>query len=163
MDHEKKAPSGTSTRRAPEKKKNRNIKMVADAAANPTLKPPDLAVERNLLAAERTLMAWIRTALSMIGFGFTIYKFLKAVQSRDSASQPFSLGQDSPRAAGLALLGIGVFSLVVACIQHWNYVKRVNPNQQYKPFDLALVVAVLVGLLGLVMIFSIILRTGPLG
>ena len=38
-----------------------------------------LAIDRTRLAAERSLMAWIRTALSMIAFGFTIYKFLQAL------------------------------------------------------------------------------------
>ena len=38
-----------------------------------------LAIDRTRLAAERSLMAWIRTALSMIAFGFTIYKFLQDV------------------------------------------------------------------------------------
>ena len=33
-----------------------------------------LATERTRMAADRTLMGWIRTALSMIGFGFTIYQ-----------------------------------------------------------------------------------------
>jgi putative membrane protein len=33
-----------------------------------------LAVKRNLMAADRPLMAWVRTALSLISFGFTIYK-----------------------------------------------------------------------------------------
>ena len=36
-----------------------------------------LAVDRTRLAYERTLMAWIRTAVSMITFGFTIYKFFQ--------------------------------------------------------------------------------------
>ena len=39
-----------------------------------------LAFKRNIMAAKRTLMAWTRTGLSMIGFGFTIYKFLQALQ-----------------------------------------------------------------------------------
>ena len=39
-----------------------------------------LAPDRTRLAADRTLMAPVRTALSMIGFGFTIYKFLQVVQ-----------------------------------------------------------------------------------
>jgi len=39
-----------------------------------------LALDRTRLAAERTLMAWVRTALSMISFGFTIYKFLQVLQ-----------------------------------------------------------------------------------
>src|SRR6185295_20233331 len=36
-----------------------------------------LAVERTRLAHERTLIAWVRTALSMISFGFTVYKFFQ--------------------------------------------------------------------------------------
>jgi putative membrane protein len=122
---------------------------------------PDLAMERNFLAAERTLMGWIRTSLSMISFGFTIYKFLEFIQSKETASQTIS--GDSPRNVGLTLLGIGVFSLVISCLQHWKYVKRLRLDPPYSPWDLALVVAALVGLLGLAMIVSIILRIGPLG
>jgi putative membrane protein len=120
-----------------------------------------LATERTRMAADRTLMGWIRTALSMIGFGFTIFKFLESIQSRELASR--TLGQDSPRTAGITLIGIGIFSLVIACIQHMNYVKRLKSDQPYRPWDLALVVAALIGLLGLAMIVSIILRVGPLG
>ena len=47
-----------------------------------------LALDRNKLAAERTLMAWVRTALSMISFGFTIYKFLQVIDEQSTV--PFS-------------------------------------------------------------------------
>ena len=120
-----------------------------------------LATERTRMAADRTLMGWIRTALSMIGFGFTIFKFLESVQSKESAAQ--TIGQHSPRAVGLTLISIGVFALVIACLQHWKYVKRLKSDQPYRPWDLALVVAALIGLLGLGMIVSIVLRAGPLG
>jgi len=120
-----------------------------------------LATERTRMAADRTLMGWTRTALSMIGFGFTIFKFLESVQSKELASQ--TMRPNSPRAAGLTLISIGVFSLVIACIQHWKYVKRLRSDQPYRPWDLGLVVAALIGLLGLVMIVSIIFRAGPLG
>ena len=36
-----------------------------------------LAVDRTRLAYERTLMAWVRTSISLITFGFTIYKFFQ--------------------------------------------------------------------------------------
>lgn len=37
----------------------------------------ELAIKRSAIASERTLMAWLRTAISMIGFGFSIYKFFQ--------------------------------------------------------------------------------------
>ena len=120
-----------------------------------------LATERTRMAADRTLMGWIRTALSMIGFGFTIFKFLESIQSKEVASQ--TMRPHSPRTVGLTLVSIGVFSLVIACLQHWKYVKRLKSDQPYRPWDLALVVAALIGLLGMAMIVSIILRAGPLG
>jgi uncharacterized membrane protein YidH (DUF202 family) len=121
----------------------------------------DLATERTRMAADRTLMGWIRTALSMIGFGFTIFKFLEAIRSTELASQ--LPRWHSPRIVGLTLISIGVFALVIACIQHWNYVKRLRSDHPYRPWDLALVVAALIGILGVAMIVSIILRAGPLG
>ena len=130
---------------------------------NETLqKPADaMATERTRMAADRTLMAWTRTSLSMIGFGFTIFKFLESMQSRESTAQ--AMRQHSPRAAGLTLIGIGVFALVVACIQHWQYVKKLKSDQPYRPWDLGLVVAAMIASLGLAMFVSIILKIGPLG
>ena len=119
-----------------------------------------LALDRTRMAADRTLMGWIRTALSLIGFGFTIYKFLEAIQSKEFGSQ--AMRPHSPQTVGLTLIGIGVFSLVIACIQHWKYVKKLRPDQPYRLWDLGLVVCGLIGLLGLAMIVSIIVRVGPL-
>jgi putative membrane protein len=125
-------------------------------------KPADvMATERTRMAADRTLMAWTRTSLSMIGFGFTIFKFLESMQSRESVAQ--TMRPHSPRAAGLTLIGIGVFALVVACIQHWRYVGKLKSDQPYRPWDLGLVVAAMIACLGLAMFVSIILRAGPLG
>ncbi len=119
-----------------------------------------LALDRTKLASERTLMAWVRTALSMISFGFTIYKFLQVLQEQDKLHV---LRPNAPRNLGLALVGIGTFSVIIACIQHWKYVKKLRPDQPYKPWDLSFTVACLIGILGLLVFGSIILRAGPLG
>ena len=119
-----------------------------------------LAMERTRMAADRTLMGWIRTALSMISFGFTIFKFLEYVQQE--GIKPLMRGH-GPREVGLTLIGIGIFALIIACLQHWQFIKKLRPDQPYKPWDLAFVVAVLIGLLGSVMFVSMILRAGPLG
>jgi putative membrane protein len=120
-----------------------------------------LALERTRMAADRTLMGWIRTALSMIGFGFTIYKFLESIQAREAVSA--TMRQHAPRTVGLTLISVGLFSLVIACIQHWKYAKKLKSDEPYRTWDLAFVVAALIGLLGLAMLVSMILRVGPLG
>ena len=51
-----------------------------------------LALERTRLAAERSLMAWVRTALSMISFGFTIYKFMQASSGTKRGSRSAAAG-----------------------------------------------------------------------
>ena len=122
-----------------------------------------LALERTHMAADRTLMGWIRTALSMISFGFTIYKFLESFQPKEVASGIGVWRQHSPRTVGLTLIGIGVFALSIACMQHWTYLKKLRPDHPYKPWDLSFIVAALIGLLGIAMFISIILRAGPLG
>jgi putative membrane protein len=119
-----------------------------------------LALDRTRLAAERTLMAWVRTALSMIGFGFTIYKFLQVVQEQSTLPV---LRPQAPRNLGLTLVGIGTFAVIIACVQHWQYIAKLRPDQPYKPWDLTFIVACLIALLGLLMFGSIILRAGPLG
>jgi putative membrane protein len=119
-----------------------------------------LALDRTRLAAERTLMAWVRTALSMIGFGFTIYKFLQVVQEQSTLPV---LRPQAPRNLGLTLVGIGTFAVIIACVQHWQYITKLRPDQPYKPWDLTFIVACFIGILGLLMFGSIILRAGPIG
>jgi putative membrane protein len=120
-----------------------------------------LALDRTRMAAERTLMAWVRTALSMISFGFTIYKFLQVLQ--EQSKLPVMRPQ-TPRDVGLTLTGIGTFAVIIACVQHWKYVKKLRPDQPYKLWrDLTFIVACIIAILGLLIFVSIILRAGPLG
>jgi putative membrane protein len=104
-----------------------------------------LAIDRTRLAAERSLMAWVRTALSMITFGFTIYKFLQFIREQSTIPLP---RPHAPRNLALALIGIGTLALIIACIQHRKYVRKLG---------------CLLALLGLLMFGSVILNSGPLG
>lgn len=126
--------------------------------SEPELKRSDiLALERNKLASERTLMAWIRTALTMIGFGFTMFKFLQAIQEHSAAPV---LRPDAPRNLGVTLVGMGTLAVLVACVQHRKYVHSLRADKPYPSWDLPLTMATLVGLLGILMLVGIVIRVG---
>ena len=72
----------------------------------PELSNNDLAYERTILAENRTLMAWIRTAISLISFGFTIYKFFHEI-SQASRPHPFL----TAREVGMLMIGVGLLLL----------------------------------------------------
>src|SRR5688572_12509692 len=123
-----------------------------DVSATVTQKPDanalavdrtDWALDRTFMAADRTLMAWVRTAISMIGFGFTLYKFLQYIHQQKPEGLP---SLDGPRNLGLAFIGLGLVSLVIAVIQDWHYTRRLQSEHRRRPFNLSLVVAALVAL-----------------
>lgn len=116
-----------------------------------------LAIDRTRLAAERSLMAWIRTALSMITFGFALYKFLEALHAQSPVPVP---RPDAPRNVGLLLVGIGTFAVAVAAVQHWKFARKLSPGQIGRRWDLAIIVAILIGLLGILIFASMVYTTG---
>ena len=91
-----------------------------------------LALDRTRLAHERTLMAWVRTAVSLISFGFTIYKFFQGMTDANQIAQTHRLL--TPRAFGAVMIGIGVFALILATMQHRVEMKKLDAEySQYGP------------------------------
>lgn len=115
----------------------------------------DLAVRRNLMAADRTLMAWVRTALSMYGFGFTIYKILQAVQIEATKPLP---SPHTPRNVGLFLAALGTFAVVMGTIEYWQNLKEMRGQTHVSLARPSLVMAVLISLFGVLLFTSIIGR-----
>lgn len=114
----------------------------------------DMSATRTLMAADRTLMAWLRTALSMLTFGFTIYKVLQAFQEAGAVLPK----EDTPRNVGLFLIGMGTCAIVMGTIEYWATLRDLR---SYRPIRLArpaFIMAVLMSVTGLSLFFSIITR-----
>jgi putative membrane protein len=117
--------------------------------------PVDLGVSRTLMAAERTLMAWIRTGLSMLTFGFTIYKFLLYVKESVSASV---LRAQGPRRFGIFLIGLGTASIIFGLIDYYRLAESLEGASGRKPWSFALLVGSLTSLLGLFLFITILIH-----
>ena len=96
-------------------------------------------------------MAWIRTATSMIGFGFTIYKFFEG-----RPPNPNTLL--SSRDFAILMIGFGLFALVLATIQHVIELKLIADVTSRKRRSIAMVLAVPLAILGGLAFISALLR-----
>ncbi len=121
----------------------------------PENNPPDLAVLRTAMAADRTLMSWIRTSLSMIGFGFTLYKILQAVQEAGRALPK----ETTPRNAGLLLIALGVAALLMGTLEYWQTRRTLREFQKFSFMQSPTwIMSILTAVGGLVLFITILMR-----
>jgi putative membrane protein len=113
-----------------------------------------LAFVRTRAAYERTMMAWIRTATSLITFGFSIYKFFQLEEYRKL--EPDRL--IGPRQFSLALVSIGLVSLLLATIEYRQNMRILRDEYPDSHRSLAVFVAALLSVLGIVAIVVMIFR-----
>jgi putative membrane protein len=113
-----------------------------------------LAIDRTRAAYERTMMSWIRTATSLITFGFTIYKFFQL----EAPSERQSNRLIGPREFALALVSIGLFSLLLATLENRQSIRALGAQYAGKQRSLAVIVAALVSMLGVVALVAMIFR-----
>ena len=113
-----------------------------------------LAMERTRIAYERTMMAWIRTATSLITFGFSVYKFFE-IEMKVAPPVAVLLG---PRGFGLALIGIGLLSLVLGRIEHGRDLRALRQQYADMPRSMSGIVSLVIGVLGLVALVAVVLK-----
>jgi putative membrane protein len=118
-------------------------------------KRTDLAAFRTIMAADRSLMAWLRTGLSLIGFGFTIFKFLEYVAAQGTQ---ITFRKTGPRDIGLFLLSLGTLSLIFAIIDYWKSMKKMGKEYDCSPWRTPLFAASGVALMGLFLILLVVFR-----
>lgn len=108
-----------------------------------------LALVRTRLAFERTLMAWVRTSVSLITFGFTLYKafeYLGQHQSAGDRGRSFA----EARHFGVIMILMGVGALLAALVEHLRHVKKARALDRELPvFSVAAAVALLFAAIGM--------------
>src|ERR1700692_3263859 len=92
----------------------------------------DLGVSRTVMAADRTLMAWIRTSLSMLSFGFTIYKFLLYV--KESLAHG-AMQAEGPRRFAIVLIAMSAVSMLFGLIDYYGMLKQYGKEAGRSPWS----------------------------
>lgn len=110
----------------------------------------DLAAINTMLALDRTLLAWMRTALTLIGFGFTLAKF---VHDMIEHGMLHGVKPYYPRTVGFILMGLGVATLIGGGWEYVKLAKRVKPDATV--WSVSLVVSSIVVVLALVLMVSL--------
>jgi putative membrane protein len=119
-----------------------------------TLSNNDLAFERTILAHERTLMAWIRTAVSMISFGFTIYKFFQELSNTAEGQHRLF----TPRIVGMIMILFGLPSLLLAQVQHQIAIKKIRQYYPATQKSVSSLLSILVLMFGLALFLGALLK-----
>lgn len=115
--------------------------------------PKDMGTIRTIMAADRTLMAWVRTSLSMLSFGFTIYKVLESAVQKDDLLHP-----NSPQQVGLFLAAMGTLSMVLGLVSYWTTLKDLQRTEEFRLGRPSLLIAFVMAVAGVVLFYAIAVR-----
>jgi putative membrane protein len=113
-----------------------------------------LALKRTLMAADRSLMAWTRTALSLISFGFTMYKVLQTIEENTRVLPHLR----SPRNVGLFLIAVGTLAIWMGGYDYWQTLNDLNVRGHYRFWRPSSILAILMSLMGFALFIGLIGR-----
>lgn len=118
-----------------------------------------LAYERTRIAYERTLMAWSRTGISLITFGFSVYKFFELDSGGQTLKAPLvKTSVIGPREFGLVLISIGLLAILLGTFEHGRDLRAMRKEYPGMPASATRYIAALIALLGLAAIVAVIYR-----
>lgn len=113
--------------------------------------PVNLPVMNTLMAADRTLMSWTRTSLSLLSFGFTIFKILQALQEEGKFVR-----SDVPRDAGLFLTAMGTLAMVMGTLEYWQTLRVLDQQRIFSRPRSPLIMAMIMSISGVLLFVSIL-------
>ena len=91
------------------------------------------------------MQAWIRTAISLITFGFSVYKLVDVID-RNSADRKLLIG---PHVFGFILVAIGFVALAMATVEYRQSIRVLREEYGASPRSRSVFFAGLIALLGI--------------
>jgi putative membrane protein len=98
-------------------------------------------------------MAWIRTSMSLITFGFTIFKFFQYLASNEHRRTVVT-----PWIVGMAMIVIGLVALILAWVQHRQEMTALKAQVPDMPYSIAGVMASMIAGLGVLALAIVAFR-----
>ncbi len=104
--------------------------------------------------AEQTLLTWIQSGLTMIGFGFGLGSVIALMRSEHYEHIVIRMIQF----VAVLLIVVGVISILLAIAQHRHKIKQIEKERyrQKPPFNLALIIGILIVILGVIAFVAIL-------
>lgn len=99
-------------------------------------------------------MAWIRTCMSLITFGFSIYKFFEYLATEEHRRGPVL----SPWVIGMVMIVVGLTGLALAWIQNRQQMKALEAEAGSMPYSIAGIMAGFIAILGALALTAVAFR-----
>jgi len=121
------------------------------------LPAPDLNLERTILAADRTLLAWVRSGLSLIGFGFTIFKALEYL--REIHQYNSVIHGHGARNFAAAMIALGMLGQLLGVLQYHAVLIYIRAPRR-RLYGSTFIIAMATLLLGILAMLGTVFRQG---
>jgi len=134
-----------------------------DKSTELSMRRTGMSFQRTRMSADRTLMSVQRTSLSLIGFGFTIFNFFRALKAMPEAK--VNMNEHAPRNFGMAMVILGIVLLAMGIWQNVDFLRHLRATREEMreeglifgeskfPVSVSQAAAILVLLLGLYAVF----------
>lgn len=128
--------------------------MTGDFKAKESSSQPsanEMAVLNTILALDRTLLAWVRTSITLVGFGFTLAKFVHELVSKNVLQ---GISPTYPRHVGFALMFLGLGTLIGGAFEYVTLGRKIHGQALRLSVSLAVTLVLLV--LSVMLLMSIL-------
>jgi putative membrane protein len=116
-----------------------------------------LAEERNRAAAERTLLSWIRNCVMLLAFGFGFDLIIGALNQALPATMAVPYEQ-AARYIALIAIGVSLFLLTLAIIDHVRQLKTLSPTGYLKATVGSALATAAIILFGIIAVVAVLTR-----